>query len=70
MSSNYTTFLTPSGKYKYNQNPMECSASQDWWNKISDVMIIKFQKFSVKSFGNILVWAENLEQLPAWSKSS
>ena len=36
VSSDYTTFLTPWGKFKYNRSPMGCSASQDWWNKVSD----------------------------------
>ena len=42
---------------------MGCSASQDWWNKVSDAVIIEFQQFSVKIVDDILVWADNLEQL-------
>ena len=62
-SSELTTFLTPYGKYKYNRSPMGCNASQDWWNKISDQVVIDHQEFSAKIVDDILVWAENFEQL-------
>ena len=58
-----TTFLTPYGKYKYNRSPMGCNASQDWWNKVSNELIIEFQKWSAKIVDDILCWASNLEEL-------
>ena len=63
VSSELTTFLTPYGKFKYNRSPMGCSASQDWWNKVSDTVVIEFQDFAVKIVDDILVWAVNLDQL-------
>ena len=62
-SSLLTTFLTPYGKYRYNRSPMRCNASQDWWNRVSDELIIDFQKWSAKIVDDIMCWASNLEEL-------
>ena len=62
-SSELTTFLTPYGKFKYNRSPMGCNASQDWWNKVSDQVVIDHQDFSAKIVDDILVWAEDYDEL-------
>ena len=62
-SKSLTCFLTPWGKFAYNRSPMGCSASQDWWNHISDQVIIDFQAWSAKIVDDILIWADDYDQL-------
>ena len=62
-SRHLTTFLTPWGKYQYNRSPRGCSASQDWWNRISDQAVIDFQAWSAKIVDDILIWANSYDEL-------
>ena len=58
-----TTFLTPWGKFCYTRGPMGFKATQDWWNQISDVVIIDFQEWCAKIVDDIIVWATTFEEL-------
>ena len=61
-SSYLTTFLLPSGRYRYVRAPMGMSASSDGFCYASDAMLEGLQ-FAVKIVDDILIWADNYEQL-------
>ena len=61
-SSELTTFLLPSGRYKYLRAPMGLSASSDEWCRHSDV-VIEGLPFAKKIVDDILIWASNLTEL-------
>ena len=42
---------------------MGCSASQDHWNEYSDEVVVDFQQWSAKIVDDILIWAENINEL-------
>ena len=61
-SSYLTTFLIPSGRYRYLRAPMGLSSSSDEWCRYSD-FVIESCEFSKKIVDDILIWAPSLEQL-------
>ena len=61
-SSYLTTFLIPSGRYRYLRAPMGLSSSSDEWCRYSD-FVIESCEFAKKIVDNILIWAPSLEQL-------
>ena len=58
-----TTFLTPWGKFCYTRGPMGFKATQDWWNQISDIVVIDYQEWCAKIVDDILIWASTFEEL-------
>ena len=61
-SSKLTTFLLPTGHYRYLRAPMGLSSSSDQWCRHSDRAIQGFP-FTKKIVDYILVWASNLPEL-------
>ena len=61
-SSDLTTFLLPSGRYKYNRTPMGLNASGDEWNQRSDAVITGLV-WAAKIIDDILIQAPNLKVL-------
>lgn len=61
-SSIKTTFLLPSGRYKYLRAPMGLSSSSDEWCRHSD-LAIEGLPWARKIVDDILLWADNLEDL-------
>ena len=61
-SSKLTTFLLPTGHYRYLRAPMGLSSSSDEWYRHS-VRAIQGFPFNKKIVDDILVWASNLPEL-------
>ena len=61
-SSYKTTFLLPSGRYRYLRAPMGLNASSDEWCRNSDV-VIEGLNYAKKIVDDILVWAPDLPTL-------
>ena len=61
-SSYLTTFLIPSGRYRYLRAPMGLSSSSDKWCRYSDY-VIEGCEFAKKIVDDILIWAPTLECL-------
>ena len=61
-SSLLTTFLIPSGPYRYLRAPMGLSSSSDEWCRYSD-FVIEGCEFAKKIVDDILIWAPSLELL-------
>ena len=61
-SSLLTTFLLPSGRYRYLRAPMGLSSSSDKLCQQSD-RAIEGTQFAKKIVDDILVWADNMPQL-------
>ena len=61
-SSYLTTFLLPSGRYRYLRAPMGLSASSDEWCRHSD-WVVEGLSFAKKIVDDILVWAPTLQIL-------
>jgi hypothetical protein len=62
ISSYMTTFLLPSGRYRYLRIPMGLSASSDEWCRISD-QVIEGLPYAKKIVDDILVYAADLDTL-------
>ena len=60
-SSRLTTFLLPSGRYRYLRTPMGLISSSDEWCRHSDTVLEGLPY--AKIVNDILVWAESLPQL-------
>ena len=58
-SSMLTTFLLPSGRYRYLRAPMGLTARSDEWCRHSDALIEGLD-FTKKIVDDILVWAPDL----------
>ena len=56
-SSRLTTFLLPSGRYRYLRAPMGLSSSSDEWCRHSDT-VLEGLPYARKIVDDILVWAE------------
>ena len=63
-SSMKTTFLLPSGRYRYLRIPQGLNASSDEWCRRSDA-IIDGLPWAKKIVDDVLVWAPNLKELEA-----
>ena len=61
-SSKLTTFILPSGRYRYLRIPQGLNASSDEWCRRSDVAI-EGLSWCRKLVDDILVWAANLDEL-------
>ena len=61
-SSRLTTFLLPSGRYRYKRIPQGLNASSDEWCRRSDV-VIEGLPWARKLVDDIILWATNLEEL-------
>ena len=61
-SSKLTTFLLPSGRYRYLRAPMGLSASSDEWCRCSD-WIVEGLPWAMKIVDDTLVWASDLQTL-------
>ena len=61
-SQDLTTFLLPSGRYKYKRAGMGLSASSDEWCRRSDV-IIQGLPFAMKIVDDTLVWGSSPEEI-------
>ena len=61
-SSLLTTFLLPSGRFKYKRAPMGLSASSDEWCQKSDFVVEGFD-FCKKIVDDILIWATSEPEL-------
>ena len=61
-SSYLTTFLIPSGRYRYLRAPMGLSSSSDKWCRYSD-FVIESCEFAKKIVDDILIWAPSLAEL-------
>ena len=61
-SSRLTTFLLPSGRYRYKRIPQGLNASSDEWCRRSDV-VIEGLPWARKLVDDIILWASNLEEL-------
>jgi hypothetical protein len=61
-SSRLTTFLLPSGRYRYLRAPMGLSSSSDEWCRHSD-RAIEGLAFAKKIVDDVLVWASSIEEL-------
>jgi len=61
-SSFLTTFLLPSGRYRYLRAPMGLSASSDEWCSSSDVIITGLP-WAKKIVDDTIIWADTFEQL-------
>ena len=62
-SSMYTTFLLPSGRYRYTGAPMGLSSSSDEFCRRSDKAIASLGSWCLKIVDDILVQAETEDQL-------
>ena len=62
-----TTFLLPSGRYKYLRAGMGLSASSDEWCRRSDV-IIQGLPYAMKIVDDTLIWASTPAELEARAK--
>ena len=60
-SSMLTTFILPSGRYRYLRSPMGLNASSDHWNLRSDEALKGLP--IIKIVDDILIYAPNFEQL-------
>ena len=63
-SSKLTTFILPSGRYRYLRIPQGLNASSDEWCRRSDAIIEGIQ-WAKKIVDDILIWADDLQQLEA-----
>ena len=63
-SSKLTTFLLPSGRYRYLRAPIGLSASSDEWCRMSD-WIVEGMPWAMKIVDDTLIWAGDLETLQA-----
>ena len=61
-ASRLTTFLLPSGRYRYLRTPQGLNASSDEWCRRSDA-VIDGLLFARKIVDDILIWASTLEEL-------
>ena len=61
-SSRLTTFLLPSGRYRYLHAPMGLSSSSDEWCRHSD-RAIEGLNFAKKIVDDVIVWASSIEEL-------
>ena len=61
-SSKITTFLLPSGRYRYLRAPMGLSSSSDEWCRQSD-RAIEGLPFTRKIVDDILIWADSMPSL-------
>jgi transposase InsO family protein len=61
-SSRLTTFLLPSGRYRYLRAPMGLSSSSDEWCRHSD-RAIEGLNFAKKIVDDVIVWASSIEEL-------
>ena len=61
-SSRLTTFLLPSGRYRYLRAPMGLSSSSDEWCRHSDT-VLEGLPFARKIVDDILVWSPDLPTL-------
>ena len=59
-----TTFLFPSGRYRFLRAPQGCCASSDVWCRESD-KVIRGMSFAKKLLDDILVWANTVAELQA-----
>ena len=60
--SQLTTFLLPSGRYRYLRAPMGLSSSSDEWCRHSDRVVEGFP-WCKKIVDDILIWAPNIQEL-------
>ena len=60
-SSNLTTFLLPSGRYRYLRSPMGLSASSDEWCRRSDMFLEGLDL--LKLVDDLLIQAQTHEEL-------
>ena len=61
-SSKLTTFLLPTGRYRYLRAPMGLSASSDEWCRTSD-WIVEGLPWAMKIVDDTLVWSNDLQTL-------
>ena len=61
-ASKLTTFLLPSGRYRYLRTPQGLNASSDEWCRRSDA-VIDGLLYARKIVDDILIWASSLEEL-------
>ena len=61
-ASQLTTFLLPSGRYRYLRAPMGLSSSSDEWCRHSDRVVEGFP-WCKKIVDDILIWAPNIQDL-------
>ena len=61
-SSYLTTFIIPSGRYRYLTAPMGLSSSSDEWCRYSG-FVIEGCEFAKKIVDDILIWAPTLDVL-------
>ena len=61
-SSRKTTFLLPSGRYRYLRIPQGLNASSDEWCRRSDA-ILDGLPWAKKIVDDVLVWASNMQEL-------
>jgi len=61
-SSRLTTFILPSGRYRYLRLPQGLNASSDEWCRRSDAIVDGLQ-YARKIVDDILLWASSLEEL-------
>ena len=62
VSSDLTTFLLPSGRFKYKRAPMGLSASSDEWCQKSDY-VVNGLPYCKKIVDDILIWAKDENEL-------
>ena len=60
-SSKLTTFILPSGRYRYKRIPQGLNASSDEWCRRSDI-VIEGLPWARKLVDDIIVWASSLEE--------
>ena len=60
-SSYLTTFVIPSGRYRYLRAPMGLSSSSDEWCRYSD-FVIESCELAKKIVDDILIWAPSLDK--------
>ena len=61
-SSKLTTFILPSGRYRYKRIPQGLNASSDEWCRRSDI-VIEGLPWARKLVDDIILWASSLEEL-------
>ena len=61
-SSRLTTFILPSGRYRYLRIPQGLNASSDEWCRRSDALVEGLQ-WAKKIVDDILIWADDLKEL-------
>ena len=61
-ASKLTTFLLPSGRYRYLRTPQGLNASSDEWCRRSDA-VVDGLLYARKIVDDILIWATSLEEL-------